>query len=100
MNLSLIPDGLERTIAPERLGGERARILQRVDLCIRPGKVLRGRGMTASQREPSANTISEAAVIRTPEGNFVVIDSAGGSVFVTRPDTASGTAAASVRPLW
>lgn len=98
--MGLIPAGLERSAAPERLGGRRARILQRADITLRPGRISRGGGLTPGQRQPASTTLKSAAGFRTPDGNYAVIDAGNGSVFVTRPDTGSSIGPAAVLPLY
>lgn len=74
---------LNRSIAPERLGTSRARILQRCDPTFRPGSLIGGYGAARTQISPSTNTVTSCFVARMPSGQAVALDSASGSIRMT-----------------
>ncbi len=83
----VLPVRLQRSIAPERLGPDDARVLQHGNVLGRPGKLVRAKGVAMSQVTGSATTVNGAGIFEDRAGKKIVIDgSTAGTVRMTPGD--------------
>ena len=78
------PDYLERSVAPEAMTPEQARILQRVDLDVLRGRLRRGAGCARVNVPANAYTITSCGIAQTSTGLRLLFQgNAAGSVQFT-----------------
>jgi hypothetical protein len=77
-------DKIDRNTATHQLDGSTARILQRVDTNLFPGRMIRANGCSATQVTPSSTTVTSAYVFRRGDCKRALLDgSTAGTIRIT-----------------
>lgn len=88
--VNVLPVEFNRTIASEKLDFDQAAMLQHIDLLTSPGRVIRGKGASRADYEPSASTITAAEVFVRNDCRRIVVDSSLAGTWRANPGRAFG----------
>lgn len=89
--LEVLARRLDRTNATHELSGDSARILQRCDVArLGGGRMIRGSGCARTQNGPIAATVQSYLQGRTPDGGYLEIVAAGGTIYTISGDGTGG----------